>query len=62
MRKNQKMNIAKTMAVGMAIGGAMAAVGSTMMKPSTGKKMKRATNKAMKTVGNLIDNASYMMK
>lgn len=61
MRKSTMANIAKTVAVGMAVGGAVAAVGNQMKRPNNMRKMKRATNKAMKNVGNLIDNASHMM-
>lgn len=61
MRKNS-MNVAKSVAIGMMVGGAMAAVGNQMMQPTGARKMKKMTNKAMKNVGSLIDNAMYMMK
>ena len=58
--KVQSSSIAKGMAIGLAVGGATAMIGSAMMNKPTRKKAKKNAARAMKTVGNIVDNMSSM--
>ena len=53
-------SFAKGIGAGMVAGVALAATGSMMMKNN--KNVKKSVNKAVKTMGNLLDNVTYMMK
>ena len=52
-------NVVKGIAAGMLIGTAAYIAGNT--SKSKGKQMKKKAAKAMKTVGDVFDNISYMM-
>lgn len=54
------MNVVKGVAGGMIAGMAVGAIGKTVIdnKP----KLKKKANKAMNTVGQIIDTAQYMFK
>ncbi|MBR2108376.1 MAG: hypothetical protein IJ932_00285 [Ruminococcus sp.] len=54
------MNVVKGVAGGMIAGMAVGAIGKTMIdnKP----KLRKKANKAMNTVGQIIDTAQYMFK
>ncbi len=60
------MKTVKNMALGAAVGVTAGVVGSKMMNAksmSKGKKMiKKKATKALDTMGNMIDTASYMFK
>ncbi len=60
------MKTVKNMALGAAVGVTAGVVGSKMMNTkgmSKGKKMiKKKATKALDTMGNMIDTASYMFK
>ncbi|MBS7360894.1 MAG: hypothetical protein PUB85_04275 [Clostridia bacterium] len=59
--KNSTGSIAKSVAVGLAVGGAAAAIsGAVMNNGSTMKKAKKNAAKAMKTVSGMMDNVSAM--
>lgn len=63
----QSMNIAKGIGLGIAAGAAVAAVSSKMMQSkksakSRGRDMRRNTQKAVHTVGQLIDGVEHMLK
>ncbi len=60
MKSSSAMNIAKGAAVGLAAGAAAYAL--VCNKNSTVKKLKKNAGKAMKSVGHMVDNMSYMMK
>lgn len=54
------MGVIKGIGAGMATGIVAGFVGSQMIKND--KQMKRKANKALSTVGNLIDNVQYMIR
>lgn len=60
MKKNN--DLIKNMAIGLAVGATAAAVGNKVMEGKPKRKMKKMTNKAVKTVSSAIDNINYMMK
>ena len=47
------MNVAKGVGIGLAIGGTVGLIGSAMAQPK--RNAKRTMNKAIKTVGNVLD-------
>ncbi len=53
-------NIAKGAAVGMAVGAT--AIMITQAKSNRARMMRKKAGKAMKAVGTMIDDISYMMK
>ena len=60
---NSQMNTAmKAVGMSLAVGGAVAMVGSAMKGNSTKRKAKKAAKKAVNTFTNLVDNMQYMMK
>ena len=60
---NSQMNTAmKAVGMSLAVGGAVAMVGSAMKGKSTKRKAKKAAKKAVNTFTNLVDNMQYMMK
>ena len=61
MEKNSKMtNVVKGVAGGMLAGMAVGYAGKKMMDKKP--KMKKKATKAMKTMGNIINTAQYMLK
>lgn len=60
--KSKASSIIKGVGIGMAVGGATAMIGSTMMGKPSKRITKKNTAKAMRTVGQIIDNIQYMMK
>ncbi len=52
----------KGLGIGLAVGGAAAAIGASMMSPDLKKQTKKNAMKAMKTVGNMMDTVNSMMK
>ena len=59
--KSQASNIVKGVAAGLAVGAAATMLGNYGMKNAK-HSTKKKVNSAMKSVGNFIDNVSYMMK
>ncbi|MDO5123065.1 MAG: hypothetical protein Q4D44_00180 [Eubacteriales bacterium] len=55
------MKLMKGMAMGAMLGMTAGVIGTKMME-SNKKTMKRKANKALHTVENMIDTASYMFK
>ena len=56
------MNATKTIGAIMAVGGAAAMIGSAVMNNgSTKRQMKKTANKAMKTIGDVLDGIQSMM-
>lgn len=55
-------SIASKIALGMLAGGAVAAIGSTMMSPSLKKQTRKNAMKAMKTFGSVMDCVQDFMK
>lgn len=53
---------ASKIALGMLAGGAVAAIGSTMMSPSLKKQTRKNAMKAMKTFGSVMDCVLDFMK
>ncbi len=53
---------AKGVGLGIAIGGATAMVGSTIMSGSSKRKMKKTANKAIKTMNDIVGNAQNIIK
>ena len=51
----KKMQIAKGVGIGMAVGGAAGLLGGAMMKPSYQKTAKKTVNRALKTFSNVLD-------
>ncbi|MEG1887697.1 MAG: hypothetical protein RR177_06160 [Oscillospiraceae bacterium] len=54
------MNFVKGVGAGMAAGAVMAVVGSTMIKKK--KSFSKTTGKAVRVVGDIMDNIQTMMK
>ncbi|MEG0978617.1 MAG: hypothetical protein RR911_02990 [Oscillospiraceae bacterium] len=52
----------KGIGLGLAIGGATAVVGNTMMSGSSKRKMRKNANKAIKTVSDIVGSAQSMIK
>lgn len=52
----------KGIGLGLAIGGATAMIGNTMMSGSSKRKMKKSANKAMKTMSDIVGNAQNIIK
>mgnify|MGYP000496050347 CR=1 FL=1 len=57
-----KANIAKGIGIAMAVGGATAMLGSTMMGSSAKRNAKRNMNKAVKAVGDIVGGIQSVMK
>lgn len=55
------MKFVKGMGAGMAAGMIAGAVGSSLVR-SNKKSLKKKASKAMKAVGDVVDNVQYMMK
>ncbi len=58
---NSAMNLVKGMAWGAAFGVATAVAGSKLMENNK-KTMKKKANKALKSMENMLDTATYMFK
>ena len=58
---NSAMNLVKGMAWGAAFGVATAVAGTKLMETNK-KSMKKKANKALKSMENVLDTASYMFK
>ncbi len=50
------------MGIGLAVGGASAMIGSTMMSGNTKKMLKKKAKKTFKTMESLMDDMQYMFK
>lgn len=60
---NTQMSSAmKAVGLSLAVGGAMAMVGSAVKGGSTKRKAKKVAKKAANTFSNLVDNMQYMVK
>uniref|UniRef100_UPI003FEE283B hypothetical protein n=1 Tax=Candidatus Fimivicinus sp. TaxID=3056640 RepID=UPI003FEE283B len=57
-----KANIAKGIGIAMAVGGATAMLGSTMMGSSAKRHAKRNVNKAVKAVGDIVGGIQSAIK
>jgi len=55
------MSFVKGMGAGMAV-GVMASIAGTMVYNNNKKSFKKTANKAIKTMGTLVDNMQYIMK
>jgi len=55
MNKHQAGQIAKGIGIGMAVGGAVGLVGGAMQQPKYQRSAKKGFNKAMKTIGNVLE-------
>ena len=62
MKKSGSSSIAKSIGIGMALGGITGAVGSTVMGRGSMKSSKKTAAKAIRTVSDVLDNIQYMMK
>lgn len=58
MAKNSVMSVAKGVLGGMIAGAVLGAAGKTMIDKTP--KMRKKANKAMHTLGQVIDTAQYM--
>ena len=56
MKKTRAANVVKGVGIAMAIGGATAWVGSTMMGTSKMGSIKKSASKAMKSVSNFVES------
>ena len=56
--KIQAAHIAKGIGIGLAVGGALGAVGGAMRQPQYQRAAKKGFNKVVKTVSNVIDAIS----
>jgi len=55
--KHQNMKIAKGIGIGMAVGGAVGLVGGAVARqPHYQRNLKKGFNKALKTVGNVLES------
>ena len=53
--KNQAARIAKGVGIGIAVGGAVGLLGGAMNQPHYQRNLKKGFNKALKTVGNVLE-------
>jgi len=53
--KHQAMKIAKGIGIGMAVGGAVGLVGGAVQQPQYQRNLKKGFNKALKTVGDVLE-------
>ncbi|MCL2494056.1 MAG: hypothetical protein FWE98_00180 [Oscillospiraceae bacterium] len=53
--KHQAVTIAKGVGIGLAVGGALGAVGGAMAEPKYARQAKRSLNRVLKTVGGVIE-------
>ena len=60
--KNSMSKLITGMGIGLAVGGASAFIGSTMMSGSTKKALKKKAAKTFKTMESLVDDIQYMFK
>lgn len=58
---SRRNSVAASVGIGMAIGAAIGYAGSTMMGSNT-KTVKRTVGKAIRAVGDLVDNFQYMTR
>ncbi|MPN43907.1 hypothetical protein SDC9_191468 [bioreactor metagenome] len=56
MKRTKAANVVKGVGIAMAIGGATAWVGSTMMETSKMGSIKKSASKAMKSVSNFMES------
>lgn len=55
-------NVMTGVAIGVMTGVAAGMVGSAMLSKSTKKTVKKKAGSALKSMGNMIDTAQYMLK
>ncbi len=62
MKNNHQL--AKSIGIGLAVGGASAMIGNAMMNRSHSGRMnaKRSVNQMAKTIGSVVDSVQSMMK
>lgn len=60
--KNATVNMMKGMGIGMAVGGAAALVGTSMMSSGMKKQTKKNAMKAMKVVEGFLDDVQDRLK
>ncbi len=60
--KNATVSMMKGMGVGMAVGGAAALLGTSMMSSGMKKQTKKNAMKAMKVVGDFLDDVQDRLK
>lgn len=58
----KNMSALKGVTLGLAIGGATAMVGKSMMGNSSKRKIKKGAKEAMKTMTDVVNSAQKMMK
>lgn len=51
----------KSAVIGMAIGGATAALGTAIIGPSNKRSAKKSMNKAIKSVGDIVDSIQHVI-
>lgn len=60
--KSSMSKLVTGMGIGLAVGGASAFIGGTMMSGSTKKALKKKAAKTFKTMESLVDDIQYMFK
>ena len=60
MQSGSMMTMVKGVDLGMAVGAAVGVAGKNMIDHNP--KLKKKANKAMKTMGSMLDTAQYMLR
>lgn len=60
--KSTTSKLVKGLGIGLAAGGAAAAIGASMMSPGVRRQTRKNTVRMMKTVGNLMEGVNSMIK
>ncbi len=60
MQSGSMMTMVKGVALGMAVGAAVGVAGKNMIDHNP--KLKKKANKAMRTMGSMLDTAQYMLR
>lgn len=61
MKKAKQIKVASGVAMGIALGGTALAIASHMKRPRLSRKIRKASDKAMRTVEQILDNAAHLM-
>lgn len=61
MQKHRNSSMVKSAVIGMAIGGATAALGTAIIGPSNKRSAKKSMNKAIKSVGDIVDSIQHVI-
>lgn len=62
MMNRSTMNLVKGIVAGVAVGAAVGLISSKPIKHNKGSMIRKNTGKALRAMGNFIDNVSYMIK